>query len=316
MTFYPLNCCSFVKWFKTTIILYTMKRILLILLAGLSAGMWSCNTTPESNTKQKVVTVTILPQQYLLNQLAGDKFSVNVLIPEDANHETYEPTARQMIETGNSFAYFKLGLLEVEKSWLENICESNPELKVYITSTGIDLIKGDEHEHGDHVHEGGIDPHIWLSVSTMRIQAENIATSLTEIDPDNKEYYQTNLLTLLTNLDSLDSEIRNLFTVAGTKSFMIFHPSLAYFARDYNLEQIPIEEEGKEPSPAYMKQLIDIAKEKKITTIFISSQFNNQSAVTIARQLNARVEEFNPSSPDWINNMRSIAQKLAGTNKE
>ncbi len=97
---------------------------------------------------------------------------------------------------------------------------------------------------------------------------------------------------------------------------MIFHPSLAYFARDYNLEQIPIEEEGKEPSPAYMRQLIDIAREKEITTIFISSQFNNQSAVTIARQLNARVEEFNPSSPDWSNNMRSIAQKLAGTIKK
>jgi zinc transport system substrate-binding protein len=293
-----------------------MKRIFLVLLSGLIAGLWSCNTTPESKTKQKVVTVTILPQQYLINQLAGDKFRVNVLIPEDANHETYEPTARQMVETGNSFAYFKLGLLDVEKSWLENICESNPELKVYITSTGIDLIKGDAHKHGDHSHEGGIDPHIWLSVSTMRIQAENIATSLTEIDPENKEYYLSRYNKLLLSLDSLDSEIKHIFSSAGTKSFMIFHPSLGYFARDYNLEQIPIEEEGKEPSPAYMRQLIDIAREKEITTIFISSQFNNQSAVTIAHQLNARVEEFNPSSPDWSNNMRSIAQKLAGTIKK
>ena len=291
--------------------LYTISAFILF-----TFFLSSCMNQSSGNSKEEIITVTILPQQYLLNQIAGDKFSVNVLIPEDANHETYEPTAKQMIEIRNSIAYFKLGHLDIEKSWLGKVSASNPELKIYDTSLGIDLIQGDTHEHGDHVHAGGIDPHIWLSVSTMRIQAENIAKSLSEIDPENKEYYQTNLLTLLTNLDSLDSEIRNLFTVAGTKSFMIFHPSLAYFARDYQLEQIPIEEDGKEPSPAYMKQLIDMAREKKITTIFISSQFNNQSAVTIARQLNARVEEFNPSSPDWINNMRSIAQKLAGTNKE
>ncbi|NTW26636.1 MAG: zinc ABC transporter solute-binding protein, partial [Lentimicrobium sp.] len=168
----------------------------------------------------------------------------------------------------------------------------------------------------DHRHEGGIDPHTWLSVSAARIQAGNILKGLNTIDPENETYYQANYNNFLIELDSLDSKIKNILAASDTRSFMIYHPSLAYFARDYKLEQIAIEQEGKEPSPAYMKELIDIAAEKKIRTIFISSQFNRQSAVTIAEQLNARVEEFNPSSPDWGNNLLLIAKKLAGSAEE
>lgn len=286
---------------------------LLIFLGILTVILDSCRNTLPDNDKEKVITVTILPQQYVLSKIAGDKFRINVLIPEDANHETYEPTARQMVETGKSMAYFKVGHLDVEKSWLGRIGESNPGMKIYDTSEGFDLIRGEAHMHGDHVHEGGIDPHTWLSVSGLKAQADNILKELTEIDPENAGFYKSNHTHFAASLDSLDREIRSILDSAGTESFMIYHPSLGYFARDYNLTQIAIEQEGKEPSPAYMKELIDLARQKKINTIFISSQFNKQSAVTIAEQINAKVEEFNPSSPDWSKNMGSIARKIAGT---
>lgn len=286
---------------------------LLIFLGILTVILDSCRNTLPDNDKEKVITVTILPQQYVLSKIAGDKFRINVLIPEDANHETYEPTARQMVETGKSMAYFKVGHLDVEKSWLGRIGESNPGMKIYDTSEGFDLIRGEAHMHGDHVHEGGIDPHTWLSVSGLKAQADNILKELTEIDPENAGFYKSNHTHFSASLDSLDREIRSILDSAGTESFMIYHPSLGYFARDYNLTQIAIEQEGKEPSPAYMKELIDLARQKKINTIFISSQFNKQSAVTIAEQINAKVEEFNPSSPDWSKNMGSIARKIAGT---
>jgi zinc transport system substrate-binding protein len=286
---------------------------LLIFLGILTVILDSCRNTLPDNDKEKVITVTILPQQYVLSKIAGDKFRINVLIPEDANHETYEPTARQMVETGKSMAYFKVGHLDVEKSWLGRIGESNPGMKIYDTSEGFDLIRGEAHMHGDHVHEGGIDPHTWLSVSGLKAQADNILKGLKEIDPENAGFYKSNHTHFSASLDSLDREIRSILDSAGTESFMIYHPSLGYFARDYNLTQIAIEQEGKEPSPAYMKELIDLARQKKINTIFISSQFNKQSAVTIAEQINAKVEEFNPSSPDWSKNMGSIARKITGT---
>jgi zinc transport system substrate-binding protein len=294
----------------TTRIIYSY---LLIFLGILTVILNSCRNSLSDNNKEKVITVTILPQQYVLSKIAGDKFRINVLIPEDANHETYEPTARQMVETGKSMAYFKVGHLDVERSWLGKIGKSNPGMKIYDSSEGFELIRGETHMHGNHAHEGGTDPHTWLSVSGVKVQADNILKGLTGIDPENAGFYNTNHAIFVASLDSLDREIRSILDSAGTESFMIYHPSLGYFARDYNLTQIAIEQEGKEPSPAYMKELIDIARQKKISTIFISSQFNKQSALTIAGQLNAKVEEFNPSSPDWSNNMVSIARKIAGT---
>jgi len=293
-----------------------MQRSLLLFTIILTFSLLSCKNQTSSGNKEKVLTVTTLPQQFLVSSISGDKFRINVLIPEDANHETYEPTARQMIETGNSMAYFKVGHLDVEKSWLRKIGESNPGMKIFDTSEGIDLIGADSHQHGDHRHEGGIDPHTWLSVSAAKIQAGNILNGLNTIDPENEAYYQANFDNFIVALDSLDQEIKEILAASDTKCFMIYHPSLAYFARDYGLEQIAIEQEGKEPSPAYMKELIDIAVAKKIKTIFISSQFNKQSAMTIAAQLNLSVEEFNPSSPDWSNNLLLIAKKLAGTDEQ
>ncbi len=290
-----------------------MLRNYLILIFLSILVFSSCRNNPSGKNEERVITVTILPQQYVVSRIAGDKFRINVLIPEDANHETYEPTARQMMETANSTAYFKVGYLDVEKSWLRKLAETNPHMKIFDTSKGYKLMNGEAHVHGDHQHTNGIDPHTWLSVSGMRVQADNILKALTEIDQENAEFYKSNHARFTASLDSLDQEIRNILASSGTTSFMIYHPSLGYFARDYNLQQIAIEQEGKEPSPAYMKELIDLAGEKKINTIFVSSQFNKQSAMTIAGQLNLRVEEFNPSSPDWSNNMKSIARKIAST---
>jgi len=284
-----------------------LSWLILILCLG------SCKQGSVSKNDTKVISVSILPQKYIVSQIAGDKISINVLVPEDANHETYEPTASQMVETGKSLAYFKLGYLDFENSWLGKLTESNPGMEVFDTSEGINLISGEEHGHGGHIHQSGIDPHIWLSVSDVKQQANNILKGLSQIDPKNSTYYNSNYNRFLVSLDSLDQDIREIFDSLPSRSFMIFHPSLAYFARDYGLEQIAIEQEGKDPSPVYMKQLIDLAKEKGIHTIFVSSQFSKQSALAIARQINARVEEFNPSAADWPENMRSISTKLAAS---
>lgn len=292
-----------------------MHRFLFFTGLILAFGLSSCNPGGKTGSSVKVISVSILPQQTIVSKIAGDKVIINVLVPEEANHETYEPTASQMVETGRSLAYFKLGELDFERSWLSKLGEGNPDMKIINTSEGIEMIEADAHEHGDHMHGGGVDPHIWLSVSAVRIQADNILKGLNEIDPENSAFYKSNHSRLLVSLDSLDAVLRTIFDSIPSRSFMIYHPSLGYFARDYDLEQIAIEQEGKEPSPTYMKHLIDLAEQKKIATIFISSQFNKQSAMVIAGQINAKVEEFNPLAPDWEANMLSIATKLAESTK-
>lgn len=284
-----------------------------LLFIVLIAAFSSCTTNTGTSSDNKIVTVSILPQKTILAAIAGDKFTINVLIPEEGNHETYEPTAQQMAETGKSIAYFKLGYLDFEVNWLNKLTGNYPEMRLFDTSEGLELIRGEEVVHGDHVHHGGIDPHIWLSVKAVKVQAANILTGLKALDAPNSDYYEMNYAQFSMELDSLDQQINNIFETAETRDFMIFHPSLGYFARDYDLNQIPIELEGKEPSPAYMKQLIDLGREKQIKTIFVSSQFSKQSALAIAGQLDVAVVEFNPVDPNWEENMLYIAEKIAGT---
>ena len=290
-----------------------IKPIHSLLYILLIATFSSCNSTPGASSDSKIITVSILPQKTILSAIAGDKFNINVLIPEEGNHETYEPTAQQMAETGKSIAYFKLGHLDFEITWLNKLTGNYPGMKTFDTSDGLELIRGEEVVHGDHMHHGGIDPHIWLSVKAVKIQAANMLKGVKELDAANSDYYEANFTQFSIELDSLDQQIKNIIETAGTHDFMIFHPSLGYFARDYDLNQIPIELEGKEPSPAYMKQLIDLGREKQIKSIFISSQFSNQSALAIAGQLNATLVEFNPVDAKWKENMLYIAEIIAGT---
>lgn len=289
-----------------------IKSIHSLLFIILIAAFSSCSPTPGASSDSKVITVSILPQKTILSDIAGDKFTINVLIPEEGNHETYEPTAQQMAETGKSIAYFKLGHLDFEIIWLKKLTGNYPDMKMFDTSEGLQLIQGKEVVHGDHAHHGGIDPHIWLSVQAVKIQADNMRKGLKILDPDNAAYYDTNYFRFRDELDSLDRQISAILEKLETRDFMIFHPSLGYFARDYNLNQIPIELEGKEPSPAYMKKLIDLGREKQIKAIFVSNQFSSQSALAIAGQLNATLVEFNPVDANWKANMLYIAEKIAG----
>lgn len=290
-----------------------MKTIHSLLFIILIATFSSCTRHTGKSSDNKVITVSILPQKTILSAIAGDKYTINVLIPEEGNHETYEPTAQQMAETGKSIAYFKLGHLDFEINWLNKLTGNYPEMQLFDTSDGLELIQGKEVAHGDHMHHGGIDPHIWLSVKAVKIQADNMRKGLKMLDSGNAAYYDTNYFRFRDELDSLDLQINAILENAGTRDFMIFHPSLGYFARDYDLNQIPIELEGKEPSPAYMKQLIDLGREKQIKAIFVSNQFNSQSALTIAGQLNATLVEFNPVDAKWKENMLYIAKKIAGS---
>jgi zinc transport system substrate-binding protein len=179
--------------------------------------------------------------------------------------------------------------------------------------------EGEKHEHegehheeeaGHHDHHGR-DPHIWLSPRMVKVQAENIYQGLIEIDPEHKDSYTANKEAFLSMLDNLDAEIQAQLTDLKTRKFMIFHPAWTYFARDYNLEQIPIEVEGKEPSAKEIADLMKLAKQEHVTTIFIQPQASRRRAETIATQIGAKVEIHDPLAANWLENKQRVTGVLA-----
>jgi len=287
-----------------------MKRsIFLSLLVGIILiGCFS--GAPKS--KDKIIFVSILPLKYFADKIVGGSYKVEVTLPPGAGEETYSPTPKQMMMLGQASAYFSIGYLGFEQSLLENFKSTNPDLQVFVTSKRIDLIK-DENQNSDPIHLQGVDPHIWSSPKTARLIALNIYDGMVQIDPSSSDTYRKNLDILLTEISRVDSTVTKLLTKATSKKFIIFHPALGYFARDYGLEQLSIEFEGKVPSPKHLQSLIETAKSENIKCVLIQKEFDQENAVIIAKETGSKIVQIDPLDYNWPEQMISIAEKLSNT---
>ena len=173
------------------------------------------------------------------------------------------------------------------------------------------------YEHHAHKHSNSHethsekDPHIWLDPILVKIQASTIAKALIAKYPQNKALYEANLAHFQAELDALNAEISALFEKSKNKKFIIYHPSLAYFAARYHLVQIPVEIEGKEPKTNDLQRLVSVAKKENIKTIFVQKGFSQNAAKSLAKELKASIVELNHLSDDYSKNLLEIAKKIA-----
>jgi zinc transport system substrate-binding protein len=253
-----------------------------------------------------------------LENIVGDSYKINTIVPAGVSPETYEPTPAMMMNLGKSAIYFKVGFLGFENVWAENLAKNNPDVKIVNCSEGIDLIYGEHHHHTSDKPDKGEghalfpDPHVWTSPKTARIFSENMYKALVEYDSLREEFYRQNFLALVQQIDRTDSIITRLLMDIPSRSFIIYHPALSYLARDYALKQYSIEFEGKNPSPAQMKALIDTARKEGIEVVFVQQGFDTKNAAAIANEIGAKVYRINPLAYEWDKEMIRIARILAG----
>ena len=290
-----------------------MKRFLyLIILCVILAG---CKGTPQkqadsgkaSRTEKPAVTVTVTisPYKYFVDQIAKGKVDVNVMVSNGNNPETYEPYAQQMMELSKSALYLKVGRIGFEQTWMKKLQDNAPDMKVIDTSVGIKPAK---------TPGGNIDPHVWMSCSNARIIASNILKALCELEPKNKAFFEKNYQSLLSIIDKRDSTIKESFKKDPdlVRKFVIYHPILTYFARDYQLEQLAIEEEGREPSAAQLKSLIERARKEKIKFCLIQAEFANRNTTTFIKESYTKPMNINPLQGDWNRAMLEAALAVQG----
>lgn len=284
----------------------------------------------------KEVTVSILPQEYFVKKIVGDKIDVNVMVKPGASPATYEPKVSQMRKLSKSEIYFSIGV-PFEKAWLEKFKNANKEMLVVDTSKGIEKLEMEEHshaheedtheEHGHHEDEkhksndheghdhGGLDPHIWLDPVLVKVQVKNILDAVISIDKENEAFYKANYENFLNELTSLDKRIEKILEPYEHKSFMVFHPSWGYFSKRYHLEQIAIEIQGKEPKPAQLVELVKEAKLHNIKIVFVAPQFSQKGAKTISKSINGNVAVIDPLDIKWDENLIKVAKEIANSYK-
>jgi len=263
----------------------------------------------------KVVTVSIEPFRFFTMAIAGDGYEVNVIVPSGASPATYEPPPAVIRGINNSELMIINGYLGFEMAWIERVIGLNDEVKILRLSESQDLIAADSHRHGDITHYTGVDPHFWVSPKRARIIARNIRDFLITNDPGNMETFKSNYLELDSIIQETDNYLSTIIREAGIKAFMIYHPSLSYLALDYGLEQIPVEIEGKEPSPSELSKLIDIGKKKDIKAIFVQREFDRKNAEIIGNEIGAETVIVDPLSQDWEQSVMDIAEKIVGKGK-
>ncbi len=287
---------------------FTLVFLLLVLTLVISA----CQKDTPPIVDARVLTVSVVPQQYFVNRLAGDHFQVNVMVQPGQSPENYEPSPSQMVAISKSAAYILIGA-PFESVWVEKIKSANPEMLLFDSSAGITKLPISHHSHDGESYssDGEDDPHIWTSPTLVKKQAENISALLVQLDPQNEMEYQVNLKSFLDEIDQLDHDIHAQLDGLTNRKFMVYHPTWGYFAADYNLEQIAVESSGTEPTAQELAGFIEEARADQIKLIIIQPEFSRRSAETIAKEINGKVLAISSLEYQWSDNLRLLATSLA-----
>ena len=270
------------------------------------------------DTGRLSVLISGVPQQYFVERIAGDLAEVTVLIPPGASPTTYEISPSDMRRVNRADVWFTIGL-QREVTWIPEFSSLNRRLKIVSTIEDVTRlpigrysIPGEHTDSGNHDHDhSGVDPHVWLSPELVSIQARAICANLIELDPVNSGIYAENLNLFLEEISDLQTRIHQSIDSFQGESFMVFHPAWGYFADEFSLIQVPIEISGSEPSPSEMAQLIDYGKNSSIKVVFVSPQFSETSAETIAGELEASVVFIDPLALNWAENLAMVSDQIA-----
>jgi zinc transport system substrate-binding protein len=292
---------------------YFKKIAVIMILAGFACVRMSYAADPLP------VFVSIPPLKYFVEKIGGNRVSVSIMVTPGSNPHNYEPKPNQMTALSKATIYFAIGIT-FEDAWLSRFSAINPKMRIVHTEGGIEKISMALHEHpleGDGRHPSKHkeehetkDPHVWLSPMNGLIMAKNILKALQDQDPSNSLIYNDNYKGFVREIENLDAELKDLFADKKGMKFMVFHPAWGYFAKAYDLVQVPIEVEGKEPKPAQLKELVKRAKEERITVIFAQPQFSARSAETIAKEIGGKVVMADDLATDWAENLREQAKRI------
>lgn len=256
-----------------------------------------------------LLAATIEPVRYVVESIAGNRYRVHTLMPAGASPETYEPTPAQMVELENCEAVFRVGTLGYERTTLPQLLSTVPHTAVFDIGDDVQPLTDLTQPAGS---ETNVDPHVWMSAFSLNVMAHSVCRALCRLDAEHEAYYRQNLARFCARHRHLDDSLRVALSRARPRSFLIHHPALAYFARNYGLRQIAVEHEGKEPSAARIRQLVTQAVADSVRTVFISKEHTGRAARRIAEQTGARVVIINPLDYDVPSQLRAISAALTG----
>lgn len=276
-----------------------------LLCLGLLAG---CTPDTAKEGYTLTVAVSIVPQRTFVEAVAGDLVDVVVMIPPGYSPENYAPTPRQIQDFSRASLYFTIGVPAEAANILPKAQRLNESVEIIPLQGEVDEIYP-LHREGE--ADGSADPHIWLSPKRVKIMIGAIERELSKLDPDHGDVYHQNAEDYAAQLDQLDADIRQALTGMENKTVIVYHPAFAYFAEDYGLTMIALEQEGRAATAQDFQNALDTAKEEGIKVIFYQEEFDSRQAETFAAEIGGEAVEVAPLAPDYIDNLKKTADAFA-----
>ncbi len=287
-----------------------MKTILTTLLCV--TFLTGCSGGDRADKSGFTAFVSIAPQTDFVKKIGGEHVDVELMVPPAQSPATYEPSPRQMTALDNADVYFRIGV-PFENRIISKVADLIGPSRIVDTRTGVPLRAIEAHLHDephDHQNEQA-DPHIWLDPLYVKIQAETIARELSERLPEHAQTFTQNLQHFQAQLDSVHTLIQDMLKPHAGKTMFVFHPSYGYFADRYQLRQVAVEADGKEPSAQQLSRLVDEIRAQNVNTIFVQKQFSEKTARSIANQSGARIVTIDPLAPDYLSGIVTLATAVA-----
>lgn len=279
--------------------------------SGISEKQTLSGTT---ETKKPMIMVSILPQQYFVEQIAGDLVDHVVLVGEGQSPHTYEPTPNQMAQLAQADVWILSGT-DFEIALEPKIRSLYPKLLVIDGTDGVTFRSLENHSHEgeedhDHADEIGIDRHTWLGKDAALVMSKHIKEALISLLPLDNEVIESNYQNLVSAVETEFSNLEELLLPLQGRTVFVYHPAFGYFLDEFGIVQEAVETGGKEPTAKTLSALIEMAKEDNAAAVFVQKQFPVATATTVAQAIGAQVIGLDPLASNWLENIRIMGEAL------
>jgi len=261
----------------------------------------------QNADSRPLVAVSIVPQEWFVSRIGGERVRTLVLAGPGQNPHNYEPTPRQIRSLAEAGAWILSGA-EFEISLRPKIEKTFPTLPIVDGTAGVVLRKMDPHD--DDEHDDGIDRHTWLGSEPAKILAAHIRDTLSALDPAGAESYTENCVNLVRDIDAEFADLRRKLAPLRGSNVFVYHPSFGYFLDEFGIAQQAVETGGKTPGPRELSRLIALAQQERPSAIFVQAQFPVSAAKTVADSVGAVTISLDPLAPDWLDNIRHMGDAL------
>ena len=281
-------------------------KIFLILIVSFFLIFGFNGNKIQAEDDKLIVSVGITPLKNFAQEIGGENIEVSVMVPPGYSPANYAPSPSEMRKLSEADIYLSLGMPTERSNILPKLNNFNDK---------IDLLRLDklvnEKYSARKFSNGGVDPHIWLSPNRAKYMVEMITEKFIELAPEHKTYFKNRSKNYLKRLNELDNYISKKLNELNGKYIIIYHPVLGYLTEEYGLEMQAIEKNGKKATPKRLAEIINLAKNEKIKTIFHQSTIDSKQTQVIANEIKGKTVQINPLSDNYIKNMKRIADLIA-----